>query len=234
MTPNVRIFASVDAAREADQLLAEKGYRDRLLILPAEVAGREAEAVEKAIKDGFVPGRYVKICTRGLREGYPVLGVIAPFGAGETAINLMQTRETVYADLMRRYRSNDAAPLSDALGIATVVNFTSSSSLISSRWSFTGGFMPLLSNSPAPLSSLLSLPTLTRPKKTWRSSFGFPLLSRNPAPLSSLFALPTLSRPKGKRDWRSSFGLPLIVRNPAPLSSLFGIKTIIKDRREQD
>lgn len=235
MTPNVRIFPDDQSARNADEALAEHGLARRTLITPSAVAGREDEAVETAIADGLMPDRYRKLCARSLREGRSLIAVATPFGAGETATLVMEEHGgTVYLDLMRRYRSDEAAPLSAALGLPTVVGYTPSTSLVSNDWSLSSLFgMRLLSKNPAPLSSLIGWRPLSKPKKgPWKSSFGFPMLVRNPAPLSSLFALRVLSKPKGpRREWRSSFGLPLLARNPAPLSSLLGFSTLWRYRR---
>jgi hypothetical protein len=145
----------------------------------------------------------------------------------------MEEGETVYTDLMRRYRTEDAAPLSQALGLATLVPFQSSTSLISSKWFLSErlGF-GLLSGKAAPLSSLIGFKPVLQRKKNWRYSFGFPMLSRSAAPLSSLFALPVLSKPKGKDEWRSSFGFPLLTRSAAPLSNLFGLEVLYRQRSQ--
>ncbi|MEO1102443.1 MAG: hypothetical protein AAFW98_01715 [Pseudomonadota bacterium] len=227
MTPNVRIYGSEQGARDADAALDANGFRERTLLLPSEVAGREAEAVEEAIAAGMLPDRNVRLATRSLLAGRPVLAVRAPFGSGETALELMESGgDTVDNELLTNYSVSSPSPLSDALGIPTLVPFSSSTSLVSSSWSLSRTFgMGILGGKAAPLSSLFKIPLLTKRKRDRRSSFGIPLISRNAAPLSSLFGMGTLSK-RRKEPRTSSFGFPLLMRNPAPFSSLIGWKTL--------
>jgi hypothetical protein len=111
---------------------------------------------------------------------------------------------------------DEAAPVSSALGLRTLVRGTEFSSgrraqpasdsrpiiggLVSHRFSLFGE--PKLSKRAAPLSSLFGLPTLTRDGKPILGGlssndfylFGKPRLARDPAPLSSLIGLGPLSR----------------------------------------
>jgi hypothetical protein len=91
------------------------------------------------------------------------------------------------------------------------------------------------SNRPAPFSSVVGLPTLSRGRSFLSPMFGelgsphFALfgrsaLSAKPAPLSALFGLKTLSSGKAGAAWTSSFGLRLLSANPAPLSSKLGLQ----------
>lgn len=232
MTPNVRIYASETGARDADAALAAAGYGDRTVLLPSEHAGREEAAVSAAIRDGTLPERYIQICTRNLKAGRSLVAVRARYGMAAYAVEIMERGDTVDTDVLRRYLFRDPTPLSDMLRIPALAKFTPVTGLLRSDWTLSSFFgLGLLSRKAAPLSSMFGLPTLSKPKREWKSSFGLPLLSRNPAPLSSLFGMATLSKPKG--EWKSSFGLPLLSRNPAPLSSVFGISTKIKDPRKK-
>jgi hypothetical protein len=111
---------------------------------------------------------------------------------------------------------DEAAPLSSAFGLRTVVRREELSSagrpqnladskpiiggLVSHRFSLFGE--PGLSRKAAPLSSLFGLPTLTRDGKPFFGGlsssgfylFGKPRLSRNPSPLSSLIGWGPLRR----------------------------------------
>ena len=68
-----------------------------------------------------------------------------------------------------------------------------------------------LSRKAAPLSSLVSLKTLSgRSGPSWRRSFGLPIVTRRGSP--------------------TSLGLPLLAPSPAPLSSLFGLRVLSRDQ----
>ncbi|WP_372422103.1 hypothetical protein [Salinarimonas chemoclinalis] len=92
-----------------------------------------------------------------------------------------------------RVLSRDPAPLSRALGMATLSGGAAQGGRPAQRKTTSFG-LPLLSRSAAPLSSAVGLSTLTAPKREWKTSFGLPLLSRSASPLSDLFGLPVLTR----------------------------------------
>ncbi len=228
MTSYVRIYQTDDGAKAAAARLTRAGFTNNQVLLAREAQGQEGDVVRVAVADGILPARQERICVHSLEEGLSLVTAEAGFGRGKELLHIMEKEGTVKADTQRRYAPDDPAPLSELLGIPTLAEFSSSTDLIRSDWTFSSKIgMPLLSKNPAPLSSMFRMKVLSTPKKDWRSSFGLPLLSNNPAPLSSLFGLRTVS--KEKRDWRTSFGIPLLMNNPAPLSNLLGLKTVIKD-----
>ncbi len=224
----VRIYASEQGARDADAKLSEAGFGKRAVFLANEHQGQAADAVQAANRAGTLPERMAKICTDSLAQGRSLLSVDPPFGTAQRAINIMENGDTVESDRSAAFTDDDPAPFSRMLGMPVLSDFSSSTGLLPSRWSFSAGFgMGLLSRNAAPFSSMFGMKILTNPKRR-DSSFGMPLGSRNPAPLSSLLGMkPLLSR---QRSGDYSFGFPLLSNNPAPLSSLIGIRTLSKDR----
>ncbi|MEM8854190.1 MAG: hypothetical protein AAGD34_10865 [Pseudomonadota bacterium] len=227
MTPNVRFYPTEQAALDADARLAASGFTDRAVLLPSNVGGTEEKAVREAIREGKLPQRFEKISIQSLKDGRAVVAVEAPFGLSETAVDIMDTGECVDTDRLLRYHISDPSPFSDALGIPTLSSSKATNSLTSSNWSLSSSLgFGLLSNNPAPLSSIISWRTLSKPKSKgeWKRSFGFPLLSRKAAPFSSMFGMGTLSKPSAKKN--TSFGFPMLSRTGAPLSRMFGLKVL--------
>lgn len=231
MTTIVRMYESEEGARAAVDNLAAAGFvaEEVSVLTPADAA--DTAAVEAAIQDGFLrAGSLTKVCWSGLRNGRSVVSVKAQFGRGQSATNALQACGPVDTELIPEYETGHAAPFSELLGIPVLTDSRSGSELVRSDYALSGLFgMRLLSRSPAPLSSLFRIGTLSRPRRPRRRSLGLPLLSNSPAPLSSLLRIPTLTRSGGPK--RKSFGLPLLSRNPAPLSTILGIRPLTRRKR---
>lgn len=229
MTPNVRIYETEKGAKDAAARLQKAGFDEVTVFLAGDSEGKEAETVRSAVSSGVLPERKVLICTRSLKEGRALVAVRAPFGKAQEAVEIMESKGTVYSDLLRRYLPDNPAPLSDGLGLPTLSDFVSSTGLLPQDWNLSEKFgIRLLSKNQRGADSSFGMKTLSAPKKSWRSSFGMPLLSNNPAPLSSLFGMKTLTKDKPPQD--RSYGIPVLSKNPAPLSSFLGMKTLIRDR----
>lgn len=223
MTSRVGIFQSEDAARNAASKLTEAGFLENRVFLASQLAGREEAVLRSAVDEDFMPGSQIKACVRQLKQGRSLVSVRPAFGKAYEATELMASCGAIERDALPPTAMRDPSPLSDALGLPTLTEFTAMTNLASSHWSLSKALgLPILSRNPAPLSSLFGMKLLTaETHKT--SSFGMPLLSSNPAPLSSLFGMKLLTRNKHKT---SSFGFPLLSDNPAPLSSLFSLRLL--------
>lgn len=228
-TLNVRLYESDEAAKATADRLTAAGYPNNMVLNPSDAAGREPDAVEAAVRQGFLPARQAAVCVRGLQQGRSVVAAKAPFGRGQDVLNIMEGAGAVDSDVLRRYVPGNPSPLSDALGLPTLSRVKPVTNLARSSWSFSSMFgLSLLSKSAAPLSSMIGFKPVLERKKNWTSSMGLPLLSRNAAPLSSVFGAQTVYSPK--RPWQWSWGMPMLTDNPAPLSSLFGIPTLTRKR----
>lgn len=227
MMVTVRIYPSEAQAREAASRLDQAGFDDVAIF--TSTADEADMLVRRAVREGRLPGSYTGVCIRSLQQGRAVVAVPTPYGAGQLAIDVLESCGAVDSDALPPYLTRNPAPLSDFLGIPVLAKFSSMTDLSIIPYTFGA---PKLSRNAAPLSSLFGLKTLSASKTKRTSSFGLPLLSRNPAPLSSLFRIKTLTSSGSKR--KSSFGLPLLSKNPTPLSSLFGLRVLSKRRTKQD
>lgn len=218
MTPNVRIYDSEEAARGAAAKLADAGFGTQRVLLASELVGQEAAAVRSAVRDGVLPGSQASHCIRSLAQGRSLVTVVAPFGYSLEAIEIMEKNGAVDVDKMPGHvPSGDPSPLSDAMGIPTLIEFNSMTELTTSTWSLSGVFgLPLLTRNQR------GKARLSNPKRPRKSSMGMPLLTRNQRGKAKLTT--------PKRPWNWGMGFPLLSNNPAPLSSLLGIPTLTKRR----
>ena len=225
----LRIYPTEQEATDAHGRLVAAGYATQSVFLAGELRGREASAVEAAIRAGTLPERMVKLCTRSLEQGRSLVSADPPFGRAQRVVDILESGTTVDSHLAARYVEDYPAPLSRTLGIAVLSEFSSSTGLLRSDWSVSAGFgFGLLGRKAAPLSAMFGMKVLSAAKRDWRTSFGMPLSSQNPAPLSSLLGMRPLSSRQRPGDYR--FGFPLLSPNPAPLSSLLGIRTLTGGR----
>jgi hypothetical protein len=183
-----------------------------------EIDAGTVESLPMAVMAGFLPKAEVRAYAEGLQLGRSLVAVRAPFGQAREAIAILDSFDPVAVAGLRRPPPghspawDEAAPLSSALQWRTIH-----------------------SNRPAPFSSAMGLPILSRGRSFLSPMFGelasphFALfgrsaLSATAAPLSSLFGLKTLSSGKTGATWTSSFGLRLLSADPAPLSSKLGLR----------
>lgn len=230
MASRVGIFESEDAARNAAAKLTDVGFHENRVFLASQLAGREEAVLRAAVDEDFMPGSQIKACVRQLKQGRSLVSVRPAFGKAYEATEIMESCGAVEQDALPPTAMRDPSPLSDALNIPTLTEFTPMTNLANSNWSLSKVLgLRLLSTNPAPLSSMFGMKLLTTEKhKT--SSFGMPLLSNNPAPLSSLFGMKLLTRNKHKT---SSFGFPLLSDNAAPLSSLFSLRLLTDEAKKK-
>ena len=222
MSTVVRMYDSEENARAALQALAEYEFGSTEVFHFQPDAGDPTEVVARAIDSELIPTRYGKACRNALSAGHHILAVLAQFGAGQLAEELMDGFSPVNTDQLVEYAGSAQGPvLSDLIGWPTLSRRKHvMTSRVSRGWTLSGtiGLKPL-SKSATPLSSLVGLKPLTAPKSK-TSSFGIPLLSRK----GTMFGMNAIKREDPERF--DSFGIPLVSKDPTPLSSLLGLKVL--------
>lgn len=224
----IRLFETEQLAHQAAAKLREGGFRPATISVIAPMAGREAAIVEAAVEAGTIPGNHANVCREALQRGRHVLSVETPFGFEQDAIDILEDSGAVDTGSLPAYLPDDAAPLSDLLGIPVLSQSRTTTQLARREYIFPSWLgLGLSSKKAAPLSSMFGMKTLSKEKRPWNSSFGLPLLTKSSGPTFGFKALT-----KEKRPWTSSFGFPLLSKNSAPLSSMFGIRLL--SRRDDD
>ncbi len=224
----VRLYESEAQAHAAVAQLKEMEFLSEDITVLAPEDGDPAANVRGAIKAQRIPANYSSALVKALGSGRYVVAIEPPFGRGMLAGRIMDSGGAVDTEHLPAYVPYNPSPLSDFLGIPTLVSYEHSINIRQlSTFSLSSAVgIKELSSNPTPLSSLTGIKPLVKLDANRKSSFGMPLLSKNPTPLSSAIGLKPISKPKtGKR---SSFGLPLLSKNPAPLSSLFNIPLLSK------
>ncbi|MFK7958528.1 MAG: hypothetical protein AB8B96_20720 [Lysobacterales bacterium] len=227
----VRLFESDQQADSAVAKLTDLDFLSEDITRLSPGAGDPASSVSSAIKAGRIAGSYRSVLVGALSSGRHVVAIEPPFGRGDLAGRVMDSCGAVDTEQLPEYVPYNPSPLSDFLGIPTLASYEHTFNIRQlSTFSLSGSVgMGHLSKNPTPLSSLVGLKTVSKPKSNWKSSLGLPLLSHKAAPLSSLLGLKQLTTPK--RGKTTSFGFPMLSKNPTPLSSLFNIPLLSKRER---
>ena len=230
-----RLYPARENADAATADLRRAGFGDDIIHVVAPTEPPDEQVVASFRRGGVVDSE-AEAYGDAIKRGETLVSVQAPFGSAVKALLILQKHgptDTGVAEPGHAEAPADpATPLSSAFG-----------------WR-------VLSHNPAPLSSLLNLPLLSRrgsPRKPdaelkddpapFSKSIGTPVLTEqptilssrvrwrvlwdNPAPLSTRLKLPILS--KEQKSPRSRFGLPLLSGDPAPLSKLLGLKVLSND-----
>ncbi|MCU0987699.1 MAG: hypothetical protein MUC89_22695 [Acetobacteraceae bacterium] len=137
-----------------------------------------------------------------IAAGNVVVAVYAPFGRALMAERILQDHEPLAAAEAPRKDGpmfDEATPMSNILGLKPLAEgklpFESMTGLssLARGWFFSGLFgMGFGRAKPAPFSSALGLPTLTKGATPLSSMTGMATLSANATPLSSALGLPVL------------------------------------------
>jgi len=189
MIPSIRLYESESQAQDAIRQLREEDLglgQGSIAIVSGAADAAEPELLAE------LPSVYRRLIEDNLQRGRTAVLIRPAYGVGARAEAVLDGCDPVDVELPE-YKPPQPAPLSDFLGIPTLADMQPRARLIPRPSGPSFGFR-LLSNNPAPLSSMLRLK----------------LLSNRPGTTS--FGLPLLSRPK--RPWNSSFGLPLL-KNPS-------------------
>lgn len=237
----VRVYETEQKAKSAVKNLGDAGFASSAIVhlSPAPAAEGDEGAPKKSApaSDGSLAAVY----SEQLDKGRSVVGVRAAFGQGMTATNALESAGPLAVELPQMAHAakasgesddygegapfskalnwqvlmhNSPAPLSEMFGWAlqSTKRFFLTSELADPHKSFTGSFMPLLSDEAAPLSSKAGMKVLSDDPTPFSSKTGWQLLKDDPAPLSS------------------RFGMKLLSDDPTPLSSKTGIKVLTDHR----
>ena len=227
MTPNIRIYSSDAGARDAYAKLAEAGFTNSDLILASDFRqSAPAPAVnENGDEEAAAPPVQASAAVdeAGIRDAVR---------AGIRKNTIPERFELICNRSLKEGRSIVSVRSPFGTGLEAIDLMENGQTVDSDV------LESYRSDDPAPLSRILSLPTLSkfnsatgllRSDWSFSSAFGFGLLSSNAAPLSRMFGMSVLSRPK--KNWNSSFGFPMLSRNPTPLSSLFALPSLTRSQR---
>jgi len=196
--PIVRMYDSVEKAKAALAGLKNWGFEDELLNLVtagsvpranAPVGAASDDPLLSAIMSGYVLKSDARVYAEGIRRGLTLVSVVAPFGTGGVAIEILERSGPVDSGLPPDDSDpmpmwDDAAPMSSALSMPVLSkNLTP----FSSFWA-----MPAITRKGGTLSGLLGIPSVSSSGWSFSGALGMPALSKNPAPFSSLLNLPLL------------------------------------------
>lgn len=241
LVPTGRVYESAQKAQDTvkqltDNNLPEDAYS---LMVSDGQASNSTDDIAKAIIAGhpdWVPLAHAKAYAEQIQQGRSLVLVTPPFGRGTTIEKIMGDGGSLDLALPEpEVRPYGATPLSDFIGLPVLSHGRSFEAKSGSflAWFFgdasNPGFkfsslfgMKMLTDNPAPLSSMTGMKPLSTQKGPGDSSFGMPLLKRdNPTPLSSKVGMKPLSTKQSVGD--SSFGMRTLSKNPTPLSSLLNL-----------
>ena len=171
MIPSIRIYESETQAQDAARQLREEdlGLRDDAI---AVVSSANAFAPPELVAE--LPHVFKKLITDNVQQGRAAVAVMPSYAAGARIDAILDSCGPVSVDIPE-HKAPQPAPLSDFLGIPPLSDMEPRARIIPGPSGPSFGFR-LLSTDAAPLSSLLRLKLLSKPKRPWNSSFGVPLL----------------------------------------------------------
>lgn len=162
---------------------------------PAQATTADRDDVVAVLRAAALPEPSARHYAEAVRDGYTLLVVHAPFGTGGHAEDLLEEGAPVTPEVEPFHPhllpSNDAAPVSEALGLPTLAR--------RGRTTSEALGLPALVRSGRTTSEALGIPALTRSRTFVASRSG---LNDNPAPFSRLLHLPVLVRDRvaGRHD----------------------------------
>jgi hypothetical protein len=155
---------------------------------PAAQRGESATDVLIAtIMKGFVLKSHAAIYAEGIKRGGTLVTVHAPFGAAQTAINIMDSHGPIDSGVpdgnSEPYLWDEKTPMSCLLRAPVLLD--------EKYWK-----MPKLAAHSVSLSSVLGLPTIGKSGPSFSSAFGMPLLTKGAASISAALGIPMLVKDK--------------------------------------
>ena len=188
-----RMYDSHERAASAVAALENEDYSDVHMV--AGTGEESMDSVVASIMQGNVLKSNAKIYAKGVSQGNTLVTVHAPFGSAAKAIRILDKFGPIYSGVSEpEYRAmtwDDATPMSCMLQMPVLMDsaapfsrFWNLPALVSGSGSLSSLFgmplltgataratsfgLPLLSSNPAPLSSLLHIPTLSRGRSSRR------------------------------------------------------------------
>jgi hypothetical protein len=125
------------------------------------------------------------------------------------AIDIMDKFGPVETETLPSVSRRNPAPLSDLLGIPTLVESRGQTTVVRGSNQFVMDFVPLLTEHKSKTTSF-GMPLLSKPTAKKDKSFGFPLLKEGLAKKDKSFGFPLLK--EGLANKERSFGFPLLTR----------------------
>lgn len=186
-----RLYANEDSARKASEELKRRGYADVYVFAPPTrgedgTPAASAESLVDGMLKAFIERSHAATLARRVSEGASLVTVHAPFTGGLKATTIVD-----------RY-----GPIDSGIPEPTTPSF-----VWDEEHPFSSAFrLPLLAKCEHPFEFIVGLPSLLkttyasigRPKPDnpapFSTALGLPVLSKEPAPLSSFFKLPLLTR----------------------------------------
>jgi len=225
MFPVTRFYESEQAAQDAVDSLIKAGISSGSIASIHPSSPTAADSVEEAIEKGYASSAHGRAMKQALDNGRSIVTARPGAGWGGLVESTLNRAGPVDTDTIVDYTPRDPSPFSDALGIPVLVSDSTPNARLSTfRKNSSFGFK-LLSNNPAPLSSMFGMKTLKSNEGSIAKGSSVERMSGNAAPLSSMFGLKLLSGRSGKAKGSS---VERMSDNPAPFSSFFSLRVLSK------
>lgn len=160
--------------------------------------GGDAAATEASILKGHVPKKHVATYAAGVANGGTLLSVNALFGHGNQILRLLAKGNPIDDGVpvvsAARRSTDDASPLSDALGLPVLI-----------RSAPRGLILPLLTGNGGAYTPSIPLPTLSGTGGPYKGVIPMPLLS----PSGPTIPLPMLTNTSG--GYKPVIPLPTLI-----------------------
>jgi len=232
MTGYARMYETEQQANDAVNELRANEFPENAVFMMTPGAGFEGqetlEAIANAVMTGSLLGDKADTYVQGLRRGYSVVAVEAPFGFGQPAVDILESFGPVDSIKNQPQEPRKASawdsdtPLSTALGLSLIKS--DKPAPLSDYWG-----IPTLSGRRSMLSWLFGQPL--SPNFKFSSMLGLGLLTRSGTPLSSLFGVSTTTATPGPVT--AGFGMPLQTSSSTPLSTMLKLPLLIKGWRRR-